>query len=431
MRLRKEVLNRLLLAKSALLPAVGGELNAYTVARQVLSAHDAADLVFAAIAEQKGVLPAKDRAPSMMECLRLIGGSATGHEPYFRRLNIARDNLKHVGNLPSTQQWGNVVPDVTEKLSDICEAMLDTSFQDVDEVDLLMSDEVREHLSEAKLRRASGELKLALEEVGRALSAALEGSPSLSQVRVGRPNAEDALRLTAYGIPAGDFLRLQEFLPEVTKFLSNPVLISWRQNRFGHPGNWSDVVVDFCVSTCLRVALNMQGAPAIPKAVEFQYRYGYRITAREDRVELWEDLVEGIRMFGRSQPFRTHVRYMSRGESIAVPFMDELVSYDWLPTGEQIRRVRVSDPSFVSLGAIGGERQKAQFVDFAQVDVTCIPHQGELLGQRLPELPEVPWEPDPSTDNWVPLDVVPKAEPSLESLSDEAASDPMPSESAS
>jgi hypothetical protein len=74
MSLRKEVLHRLLLAKSILAPARApalGQSNAHLVAKQVLNAHDAADLTFAAIADHAGKFPAKGRAPSMIECMEL------------------------------------------------------------------------------------------------------------------------------------------------------------------------------------------------------------------------------------------------------------------------------------------------------------------------------------------------------------------------
>jgi hypothetical protein len=75
MTLRKEVLHRLLLAKSILATGRNAPLgvpNPHLVARQVLSAHDAADLVFAAIADHQRKLTAIGKAPSIVECLKLI-----------------------------------------------------------------------------------------------------------------------------------------------------------------------------------------------------------------------------------------------------------------------------------------------------------------------------------------------------------------------
>jgi hypothetical protein len=117
--LKKELVHRLLLAKSILAAGRGGSFgqpNPHAVARWVLNAHDAADLVFAAIADFQGKLPAKGKAPAMLECLRLIDASSGKNEGYFKQLNEARNTLKHVGNLPNTNQWASAPDDALEKL---------------------------------------------------------------------------------------------------------------------------------------------------------------------------------------------------------------------------------------------------------------------------------------------------------------------------
>src|ERR1700674_5104632 len=212
MTLRKEVLHRLLLAKSIL--AAGGSAplgqpNSHLVARQVLNAHDAADLLFASIADHQRKLGATGKAPSMVECLKLIESKKSKHEAYFKQLNDSRISLKHVGNLPNTNQWATVAQDVFEKLSSICQATLDISLEAVDESELLLSHKARMHLAAAKTARASQDFKLALEEIGKALFVSLEEAPDVGGVQVGRAKAEDALKLTAFGVSANDFLRLQ------------------------------------------------------------------------------------------------------------------------------------------------------------------------------------------------------------------------------
>ena len=115
MSLQKEVVHRLLLAKSISSPArtaPRGQPNAHLVARQVLNAHDAADLVFAAIADHQAALPSKRQAPPMMECLELISTKDEKHVGYFKQLNDVRNSLKHTGNLPNTNQWASVGEDV-------------------------------------------------------------------------------------------------------------------------------------------------------------------------------------------------------------------------------------------------------------------------------------------------------------------------------
>ena len=196
-----EVLHRLLLSKSLLAArtASQGGPSPHLVARQVLSAHDAADLTFAAIADHQRKLTT-GKSPSMLQCLELID-SKKKHAAYFKQLNDARNSLKHVGNLPNNNQWATVSQDVFDKLARLCEETLGVSLEDLDESVLLVNEEARTHLDAAKLAKQSQNFKLALEELGTALYISLE-APPVGDAVVGRPNAEDALKLTAYGVSA-------------------------------------------------------------------------------------------------------------------------------------------------------------------------------------------------------------------------------------
>jgi hypothetical protein len=401
MNLKREALHRLLLAKSILSPAqnfMGGQSSDHLIAKQLLNSHDAADLVFAAIADHQGRLPLKGK-DFIIQCLDAIDTTTEKHAGYFKQLNEARNILKHNGVLPNTQQWSRVAEDAFEKLSSLCNSTLGVNLEDVDELDLVVSEDVKARLSAAKRYRVSGEIKSALEEVSGALFEAFDRHPNLWEIRVGRGNAEDALKLTAYGVPASDFLRLQEFLPEFRKSLSEGFRISWRQGKFGHPGNWRDEVVDFCIKTCLSLALSIQNAPAMPAAIEFRHRYEYKVTAKEDQVEVWEDLIEGHLGLASSasvRPYRVHARYLNKGESITVPFTEQLVSFDLSLAGDEIQRVQVKRDTFSFLSALGGGlKGRAQFVNLAEVDIACFPLDGEILGQHLPRLPEIRWEPGP------------------------------------
>ena len=165
MTLKKEVLDRLLLAKSILVSARGvvpSQPNAHLIARQVLNAHDAADLAFAAIADFQNRLPAKSRAPSMLESLGCID-AVEKHSGYFTKLSNARDGLKHVGNLPNTNEWADVNDITFEKISGICFDTLGVRLGDIDEIELLDDPEVKQHIYEARRARDAGDFKLALE----------------------------------------------------------------------------------------------------------------------------------------------------------------------------------------------------------------------------------------------------------------------------
>jgi hypothetical protein len=397
MKLSKEVVNRLVLAKSILSSAVGAsspQANSHLVARQLLNAHDAADLVFAAIADQKGKLVTKGRAPSMIECLALLGRKGDRQIAYFKQLNDARNSVKHVGNLPNVHQWSGVAEDVLMRLSELCSSMLGKRLEDISELELVLNADVRAHLETAHELRDLGKHKEGLEEVGKALCVALQEQPDSWDIEVGHPKAEDALKLAALGVAAHEFLRLQEFMPHVSKFLSEPFVVLWEQSKFGHPGNWRPEVVDFCLSQCRLVALRVQTAVGAPHAFELDTLYKYKITAKEDAVELWEDIVDGnLEEIGsNSRPSRSHGRFLAKGDSIEVSAaVRPFISDDMTPSGEWIKRVCVARSDF---SIIGVARQHAQFVNLAKVTIVCVPMElGFLLPQSV-AFEEVEWEPD-------------------------------------
>src|SRR5665213_167341 len=378
MNLRKEVIHRLLLAKSILAAgrsAFIGQPNPHVVARQVLCAHDAADLVFASIADHQQKLTATHKAPSMTESLKLIDCKNGKQEGYFKQLNDARNSLKHVGNLPNSNQWASVAQDVFEKLSNLCQVTLGVSLNEVDESELLVNKEARAHLFAAKNARDLQDFKLTLSEIGKALFVSLENAPDMGRVEVGRPKAEDALKLAAFGVPANDFLRLQEFLPLVSGDWPDefgrcePSEPLWKQSKFGHPGNWREEVVDFCFSAYLNVALSVQNASPIPYAREFSDLYEYRVTAKEDQVEVWEDLAYDDEHLvetyaNRARPFRQQKRFLKKGESVIVPtHAQPFVSDDLSESGKSIKRVRISVDEMSGIGAVfGGSSRRAEFV---------------------------------------------------------------------
>ena len=398
MKLRAEVLRRVLLAKSILAPALASswqQPSDHVIAKQMLEAHDAADLVFAAIADQQGKLPAQEKAPSMIKCLEVIATDSEKHVGYFNQLNAARNSLKHTGNLPNTNQWANVAQEVFTKLSDLCKATLEKSFEEVDEAELLNSEEARACFRSAQQAQALRDFKLALEELGKTLFITLEASSDFWEIEVGVAKATDALKLTAVGVPASDFLKLQEFLPNVSRFGPDPFNIYWRQSKFGHPANWQHDTVDYCAKTCLKVALGIQNAPWTPQALRFDHLYRYKVTATKDNVEVWEDLIENhlTEDSSGSRPFREFHRYLKKGESIIVPAgTSGFVSEDLLPPrNEAITRVIVSDDT--PWNALGLRSSKAEFVNLDDVTLTCVPK--ELWKERFPSLQEIPWQEDP------------------------------------
>lgn len=397
MNIRPEVIQRILLAKAILSPyrfVPSSEPDVHLIAMQVLAAHDAADLTFAAIVDHQGEGTSKSRGLSMMQSLGAIKTDAMFRKPstYFGQLGDARDSLKHRGNLPNTKQWANAGRTVYEKLSEMSEACLGLSLDDIDESKLLTNDEVKNYFTAAQKAAEAGEYRTALEELGRALFVLLEANTSLGDIPVGVARAEDAIKLSGFGVHANDFLRLQEFLPNVSRVgVFSRVLregnldIAWKQTQFGHPGNWREDSVQFCLRAFLSVAPRIQEAKWIPLAIEFFHLYNYKVTANEDNVEIW---VKGRTLDGNST--RLTVGHLKKSESRIFASVMQPVSH-WLDESEEnlLKIVRLYDDSdFLEL-------KPKEFVLFDKVTITCIPFHKDLKAALgLPDLVEIPWMPE-------------------------------------
>jgi hypothetical protein len=385
MELRPEVLRRVLLAKSLL--SAGSSVSSQTandhvIALHVLNAHDAADLLFAAIADHQNKLTAKGKSPAMTECLDLIDTTAEKHAGYFKQLNDARNGLKHAGNLPNAGQWASVKPDVFQKLTLLCTDCFGASLDQLDESELMRNEEAKVFFLSAKDAAVCEDYQRALEELGKALLVTLHASSDFWEVQVGVAKAEDALKLSALGISAHEFLKLQEFLPFV--YRTEAFEVHWRQGKFGHPANWRKESADFCINSYLRIAVCVENAAETPHALPFEHAYEYRVTATKDHAEVWEEPVKNSEPGIMPLLRRKYVRHMKAGESVVVsPYTRAFVSEHYLDQDKVIKRVRISQSDSV-LGVIF-EDEKAQFVNRNDVEILCVPRPP--FRNRLPEIP--------------------------------------------
>jgi hypothetical protein len=160
-------------------------------------------------------------------------------------------------------------------------------------------------------------------------------------------------------------------------------------------------VADFCINTCLSVALSIQNAPPVPYPREFDNVYEYKVTAKDDQVEVWEDLADEEEHMNQiysndARPFRTHKRFLMKGESVIVPpHARPFVSDDLSPSGDSIKRVRVSYDSMSEsvYGLVPEPPGRAEFVNLADVNITCVPNA--LYQEHFPDIQEFPWAEDP------------------------------------
>lgn len=400
MQLKPEVLDRLLLSKSFLdrirfQPIA--EHDRHTLAANIIAAHDSAEFAIAAIADQLGCSAANAAKTYLMDYFDPIEKStnrAAYGKDYIRQLNTVRGSLKHQGLRPDAKQWAYVAEKVFETVGKWCADFLQVSFANLDESELLRSDDVKQLFKEAKDSCDAKQYREALEKLGIALATVLHDNAALHGVTAGEPSSEDAIRLSGFAVHANDFLALQEFLPSVPGFGQNAGTPLWKQSMFGHPGNWRLETVEFCLRTFLDVAIKIQDAAWRPKAIERMFLYDQQLEALKNGVEIWKDepksFVGGIRPImgpGFGEQERKVVVMLKQGAKLKGVI--SLVKSD--PLFGHFGRGSVSTGEILEIWNTDGYYGRVLSSD---VRVTCVPIEHDTISEFYPELPVLDWEPE-------------------------------------
>jgi hypothetical protein len=395
MAIRQEVLERILLAKAFLdrirfAPAADPDNRA--LATSIVSAHDAAELVLAAVADHLNARLPGNKYYLMDYFEPIKEGKHPGRDvhgkEYCRQLNQVRNDIKHLGILPNARQWGGVGEKLYTIVSAWCSEYLGATLADLDLSDLLKDPTVRNCVIAAKKAMSNRAFKDVLIHVAEGMHYLFKDHPALLNVIVGMPRAEDAIKLTGFGVHANDFLTLQQFLPNVA-VRSRKIECNWNQGEFGHPGNWRKESADFCLRTFLDLALKIQDAEERPTPIPFGFVYSHKITALFDGVKVW------------SVPWEVILR-PSGTQSTQVSLEQNRNVWKTLNRGQSfVAHLQSPDPIQETLPGYVGSKEFVLDVGFMQfvvvtkkdVKLTCVPNAG--ASQIIPTvtLPEIDWEP--------------------------------------
>ena len=238
--LSEEVVFRLLLAKS-LLDRVRmhpvAEPDDSFVAQQVLTAHDAAELAIAAVADHCRAHPSQQYLLQYIVALEQKLSRPVEGKAFMGQLNQARVGLKHYGNRPDAKQWIRVADKTYDIAAKWCDDFLGMSFEQLDRSSLLQLSQVRELYAKAREQTGIEHYSEALATLAKALHILFRENSALRGFEAGVARSEDAIKLTGFGVHGNDYLALQEFLPQITTRDGEPQPV-WEQSEFGHPGNW-------------------------------------------------------------------------------------------------------------------------------------------------------------------------------------------------
>jgi hypothetical protein len=409
MTLRPEVVEQLLLCK-VLLSRIRftpvARPDRATLASHIITAHDAAELAIAAICHQLGLSPSRDQNYLMNYFQPLADASHKGTDvyakDYFSQLNRVRVDIKHLGIFPDPQQWSRVGELVFGHVSKWCQDYLGVPLAAIDHSNLLIHDDVRVVYQLARDSVENESYKECMEHLAKALHELFHRNAALRGLEVGNPRPEDAIRLAGFGVPANDYLALQEFLPRVTEGPNDVLETRWEQSHFGHPGNWRKDAAEFCLTTFLEVALKIQHAEWIPGALSCDILYEFKVTPTADEVELWTWEYPNAQNASGAEPVALSMLLNVGKETrkkVGVlkketPFVGLIFPH----------RRKVSGLAAVLGGGDTGEieslelRESKSFkqvgnVDFAAVKVTRVARKG--VEEWFPSaLPEIQWEPE-------------------------------------
>lgn len=380
-KISENVLRRLLVSKQFLASATGHltpTSDQAAVAKMILTAHDAAELAAAAIADHLRV-PGLTGEAFLMNYPSKISNHVPdkGEFPgtsFLKQLNTARKDFKHVGILPDSRTWYRVIDNTWDYVKSWCRLYLEIDLDDIDLHDLLENDSIKNIYEQAKDLFAQGSYQQALEQLAIAVYWILEEFPGIRFPLLGKRRPDDALMLSAYGVRASDFLSLQEFLPEVELQTDTSLRVRWNPRETGHPGNWTERNVRFCLETFIDIALKIQHAPWHPQPVPFYAVFDDLIRARHDGVELWRNKA--------GAPLPT----MDAGEREVVMRLDQ---------GQTIRGViRPQENRLGSLASILGARKEVEEAEIILILSEEIPGSVACVETKDVEISYLPKDSD-------------------------------------
>ena len=187
---------------------------------------------------------------------------------------------------------------------------------------------------------------------------------------------------------SNDFLALQEFLPQVSKKSDGDIAIQWKQERFGHPGNWREDSAVFCMNAFLDLALKIQNAEWIPGPIDFLTVYKHKIEAIKDTVEIWsENWYSGY--FTTSSPEKKVIRVLRKGESIRGIVSREAKPSLGLLGAAWLGQTKDKKPEKISIISKEFSDTPVGYVALDDVKIICVPRESDFVKEYLPNLPTI------------------------------------------
>jgi hypothetical protein len=386
----QQVLNRIAIA-NYLISAAGSltsSADPLSVAQAILIAHDASELVLSALAASIGATFKDKHKTFLMDYVNAVEERKNiGMKLFFNELNEARVAFKHLGIPPNASHFYDCVVKARKHLDEACVACLGHSLEAVGLEALIEDDAARDFYTKSKSLRQHGKFMEALESLGLAFRQALNATPFIYDVSVGKPDTEAALHLLGCGVDPSQFLSLQEFLPSVD--LGSTV--HWNLRDRGHPGNWTPENVDYCLTALLKVILQIQHAPFSAHAIPFEFVFEDVLTATKSGVMLHAERGGMYRLFAGfsdESPVRKIVGELKKGDQLfgrVTPAFEADPPSRWEETSfEQANIFVLSQPKGDAIGHLELDTNLVIPVD--QVELSHRVIDNSEIRERFPHL---------------------------------------------
>ena len=300
--------NYLLSTAGSLTPSA----DALSVAQTILLTHDASELILSALAASTGATFKDKHKTFMMDYVNALEEKKhIGIKLFFNELNEARIGFKHLGIPPNASHFYDCTAKARQYLDDACVTFLGQTLEEVGLEALIEDDLARDLYTQSKKLRQERKLREALELIGRAFRQSLNATPFMYIVIVGDPDTEAALHLLGCGVDPSMFISLQRLLPTV----DFGGAVTWNTRDRGHPANWTQENVDYCLAAVLKIILQIQHAPFAAWAAPFQVAFEDVLTAKRDGVLLHGERGGFYRLFRSREP-RKIVGELEEGQQI-------------------------------------------------------------------------------------------------------------------
>ena len=287
--------------------------DALSVAQTILIAHDASELILSALAASAGATFKDKHKTFLMDYVKALEEKKhLGIKLFFDELNEARIAFKHLGIPPNAAHFYDCVAKARKYLNDACVEFLGQTLEEVGLEALIEDDLARDFYSQGKNLRQQRKFRESLELMAQAFRQSLNATPFVYTVSVGEPDTEAALHLLGCGVDPSMFMSLQRLLPSI----DHAGALTWNTRDRGHPANWTQENVDYCLAAILKIILQIQHAPFGAYAVRFQSVFEDVLTAKRDGVILQGERGGFHRLFHRGRPQRELVGQLKKGQQV-------------------------------------------------------------------------------------------------------------------